>query len=99
MAKIDIEKFIVSLIDYAEQDGMTLMYDYLTSSLLDQELTYKDREIVEINKPLWIEEAKRCRHDALEKATQSSNQNTIKPDSIYGGWTVNTSIANSIEGD
>ena len=47
-AKIDLEKFISSMLGYAEDNCEETMLDYLRSALLDQGLEYKDGEIVEI---------------------------------------------------
>ena len=47
-AKIDLEKFICSMLQYAEDNCEETMLDYLHSALQDQGLEYKDGEIVEI---------------------------------------------------
>ena len=63
-AKIDLEKFISSMLGYAEDNCEETMLDYLHSALQDQCLEYKDGEIVEIeqeqpyNKPLFFEKGK-----------------------------------------
>lgn len=63
-AKIDLEKFISSMLGYAEDNCEETMLDYLRSALQDQDLEYKDGEIVKIkqeqpyNKPLFFEKGK-----------------------------------------
>lgn len=47
-AKIDLEKFISSMLGYAEDNCEETMLDYLHSALQDQGLEYKDGEIVGI---------------------------------------------------
>ena len=47
MSKIDIDKFIASLIAFADDNGEVVWVDYLCSSLQDQGLEYKDGEIEE----------------------------------------------------
>ena len=49
-AKIDIDKFIASLIKYANETSSAIRLDDLIDSLEDQGLTCKDGEIVEIEK-------------------------------------------------
>ena len=51
MNKIDIDKFVCSLIGYANDNCEGIWVDYLCSSLQDQGLEYKDGEIAEINHP------------------------------------------------
>ena len=74
-AKIDLEKFISSMLGYAEDNCEETMLDYLHSALQDQGLEYKDGEIVEIDtidtsSPRWAEIVKECKHDALEKGEE-----------------------------
>ena len=74
-AKIDLEKFISSMLGYAEDNCEETMLDYLHSALQDQGLEYKDGEIVEIDSidtssPRWAEIVKECKHEALEKGEE-----------------------------
>jgi hypothetical protein len=55
-AKIDLEKFISSMLEYAEDNCEETMLDYLHSALQDQDLEYKDGEIVEIEQEQPSEE-------------------------------------------
>ena len=48
MKAINVEKFICSMLQYAEDNCEETMLDYLRSALQDQGLEYKDGEIVEI---------------------------------------------------
>ena len=70
-AKIDLEKFISSMLGYAEDNCEETMLDYLHSALQDQGLEYKDGKIAEIDtidtsSPEWTEIVERCKHTTLE---------------------------------
>lgn len=70
-AKIDLEKFISSMLGYAEDNCEETMLDYLHSALQDQGLEYKDGEIMKIDtidtsSPEWTEIVERCKHTTLE---------------------------------
>jgi hypothetical protein len=81
-AKIDLEKFISSMLGYAEDNCEETMLDYLHSALQDQGLEYKDGEIVEIeqknpfNKERLMEVAKP--ETPEEKAEAEERENLRK---------------------
>ena len=50
-SKIDIDKFVCSLLEYANDNCEEIWVDYLCSSLQDQGLKCVDGEIVELNLP------------------------------------------------
>ena len=65
-AKIDVERFVASLIKYTNETNSAIRLDELISSLEDQGLTCKDGKIEEINEPLWMEAARQARREAYE---------------------------------
>ena len=54
MSKIDIDKFVCSLLEYFNDNGEWMMIDYFCSSLNDQGLEYKGGEIVNMDSPSQV---------------------------------------------
>ena len=74
-AKIDLEKFISSMLGYAEDNCEETMLDYLHSALQDQGLEYKDGEIVEI--------AQESKDDRIRKEIIQYIKDTNKSGYLY----------------